>query len=258
MNTTKILVRNLLLLGFFLVAHNIIAQTEQSKQTDIVYLKNGSIFRGKIIMYEIGNQLELKIETGKTLIFKDEYIKKVVQNASESGRKFKKEKIYNFKEKGLYFASSIGYIGGNEQFGNYRNGLSAHHITGYQIHRLLGVGLGVGVDYYNVNLGTVIPVYGEARSYLKATNVSPYLSLAGGIGFPVLPKNSFVSETNAGIFVHPSIGFRFGGSENANITASLGLQWQKATYIQTFSDGLTQNKDRYTFKRFTFSVGVLF
>ena len=237
---------------------NTIAQTDGSNEkTDVVYLKNGSIFRGKIITYEIGNQLELKIDSGKTIVFKDEHIKKIVQNALATDQPAK-EKIYNFKEKGLYYATSIGYIGGNEQFGDYRNGLSAHHITGYQIHRLLGTGLGVGIDYYNVNLGTVVPVYGEVRSYLKAANLSPYISLAGGFGFPVLPKNSFITDTKGGIFIHPSAGFRFGASENANMTASLGLQWQKATYTQVFSDGTSQNEDRYTFKRFTFKIGVLF
>lgn len=252
-----------LVMSLLLISSQIVAQKkEQFQRTDVVYLKNGSIFRGQIEAYEIDKELKLRLDKNKLVIFKAENIKRIVQEATEEEKlveneeDLKPKKEYAFKERGIFYGSHVGYIGGNNTFGEYTSGLNLHAYGGFHFHRLLGAGLGIGVDFYNVNLGSVIPIYGMARGYLKATNVSPYYQLAAGFGIPIKEENSFFTDLNGGYYISPEIGIRIGGSAETNMTVGIGLQWQKATFIQDFDE--LRIEDEYTFRRFNFKIGVLF
>jgi hypothetical protein len=230
-----------------------------SPRTDVIYLKNGSVFRGQIEAYEVGKTLKLRIDKDNLLVFESDQIKKVVQLAMEhEATTAAPKKKYAFKEKGIYFAAQLGYIGGNDQFGNYVNGFNIHIKSGYQFHRLLGAGIGTGVDFYNVNIGTIVPVYGEVRGYLSERNISPFYTLAAGVGVPIRDQNSAFNDGEMGIYLAPSVGLRLGASSEANMTISLGLQWQKATYTQNIEGNRVFNEDEYTFRRFNLGVGLIF
>lgn len=252
----------LLLIVVLFFSSQIFAQkNEQFKRTDVVYLRNGSIFRGIIKSYEVKGELKLEIEKGQVIVFDARNVKKVVQEPHIDEQVIvdkEPSKQYAFREEGLYYATSIGYIGGNDLWGNYTDAFNLHFLSGFQFNRWVGAGLGVGVDFYNVNLGTVIPVYAEGRGYFKAKNFSPFYQVAAGWGFPIINEDSFYSEKKGGYYLAPALGLRFGGSNEANLFTTIGLQWQQATYTQDFGDGISNNKDTYTYRRFNFKVGVLF
>ena len=54
---------------------------ENIKTQDVIYLKNGSIFKGKILEYEKGAVLLLELDNGTVIEFGDEEIDRVVQEA---------------------------------------------------------------------------------------------------------------------------------------------------------------------------------
>lgn len=255
-------IKNWLLLGILLFSSQLFSQiAKEFLRTDVVYLKNGSVFRGQIEVYEIKGNLELRINVDKVMTISATSIKKIVQEPTEAEKSnhTKTEKPYAFREKGLHFITTIGYIGGNDQFGNYTDAFNAHFQSVYQFNRLIGTGLGVGVDFYNVNLGSILPIYATTRGYLKAKNVSPYYQLAAGYGVPINDdESSGFTSSKGGYYLAPELGFRFGGSAETNFTMGLGLQWQKATYTLDFGDTISNNKDTYTFRRFNFKIGMLF
>lgn len=257
--------KNWLLCCALLFSCQLFGQSNQELlRPDAVYLKNGSIFRGQIIFYEIGNELKLRIAPNNIMVIKARNIKKIVQEptpaekAAQLNTPEKAPSIYAFRENGLHFATTIGYIGGNNQFGNYTDAFNVHFQGIYQHHRLIGTGIGIGVDFYNVNLGSIIPIYGTVRGYLKAKNVSPYYQLAAGYGIPIDSESNSFTESSGGYYLAPELGFRFGGSAETNMTVGLGLQWQQATYTQDFGDTISKNEDEYTFRRFNFKIGILF
>ncbi len=262
---TVTIVRNWLLLSIVFFSSHLFAQsTQEFRRPDIVYLKNGSIFRGQIASYEIGGNLELRLAVDRVMHIDAKSIKKIVQEATETEKMAESpeivfEKIYAFREKGLHFSTTLGYIGGNDQFGNYTDGFNVHFQSIYQFNRFVGTGLGVGVDFYNVNLGSIIPIYTSVRGYLKAKNVSPYYQLAAGFGIPVIDaETSGFTSSKGGYYLAPELGFRFKGSADTNFFMGLGLQWQKATYTLDFGDTISNNKDTYTFRRLNFKIGLLF
>lgn len=259
------LVKNWIILGILLFSCQLYGQSEpEFRRTDVVYLKSGSIFRGQIEAYEIGGDLKLRIDTNKIMTITDDMIKRIVQESIEGEKPIQVETIketraYAFRENGLHFVTTIGYIGGNDQFGKYTDGFNAHFQSIYQFNRLLGTGLGLGVDFYNVNLGSIAPIYATMRGYLKAKNVSPYYQLAAGYGIPIInDETSGFTSSKGGYYLAPELGFRFNGSADTNFTMGLGLQWQKASYTLDFNDTISNNVDSYTFRRFNFKIGILF
>lgn len=254
--------RNMVFILALLIGNQLNAQSsDKFVRTDVVYLRNGSIFRGQIESYEHGKELRLRIDENQVVVFKAKNIKKIVQEADEAEKIISEkaiQKIYAFREQGVYFHSSLGYIGGNNLFGEYINAFNVHAQAGYQFSRLIGAGIGAGVDFYNIGLGSILPVYGTARGYLKKSNVSPYYQLAAGYGFPIHNPNNGFTDSKGGYYLAPELGFRFGGSSEANLTVGMGLTWQKAAYTTTFGDTISKNVDNYTFRRFNLKIGLLF
>ena len=256
------MIRKYLLLFFLLNNIQLLAQNPaEFIRKDVVYLNDGSIFRGQIETYEIGKTLKLKLSPDKFVIFEAKNIQKIVQEVTSAEKTNKKNthaKAYAFREKGIYFASHIGYIGGNNLFGDYTNAFNVHLQGGYQFNRFVGAGIGVGVDFYNVNLGSIIPVYGTFRGYIKKSKVSPYYQVAAGFGIPIENEDSAFTSSKGNYYLAPELGIRIGASAETNLTLGLGLQWQKASYTLGFGDTVSQNVDEYTFRRFNFKIGMLF
>ncbi|MEM6320279.1 MAG: hypothetical protein AAF960_21600, partial [Bacteroidota bacterium] len=212
----KKIIQTFLISGLVLLSSQLFSQSEQTFQRpDVVYLKNGSIFRGQIESYKVGGKLKLTTAPGRVLIFEEKNIKKIVQEttAQEAANNPKLEmtqpKTYDFRETGVYYAVDIGYLGGNSFFGEYTNAFTTHLAGGYQFNRWVGAGVGVGVDFYNVNLGSMIPVYAEFRGYFRKSRVSPFYKVAAGMGLPIENSNGDFTETKGGYYLAPSLGIRF-------------------------------------------------
>jgi len=227
------------------------------ERTDVVYLKNGSVFRGTIENYVQGEQLRLRINEASTIVIKDDEIKKIVQVDYQKNKKVKAEKEYAFKERGLYHVTSLHFTGGTEAFGpDPVLDFGGHHITGFQFNRLLGVGLGIGMDYYYVGSGQkIMPIYAEARGYVRAERLTPMYSLAAGYGFTFENNERNITEAKGGIMFYPAVGFRTGGSANANYFFDFGVKIQQATFTYQTWD-IRVNK--MTYNRFVLRTGILF
>ncbi len=231
-------------------------QAQDTNTIDMVYLKDGSIFRGTIVEYEPGGILRLRINRTSTITLQDARIKKIVQKGTASGKGGRKE--YAFKERGFYNATYGNLSISTEFRGNDPVvDVGIHNITGYQFNRFLGVGLGVGMDYYYIGSGeNIMPVYVEGRGYLKAKNVSPMYSLAAGYGFAFTNDERNLEIAKGGMMIYPAFGFRLGGSDNANFLLDFGVKIQKAEF--TFDRGWEIEHNRMTFNRFIIRTGLMF
>ena len=266
MNLLKITI--LLLLSFAFVTVN--AQEAKMPNTiDVIYLKDGSIFRGTIQEYIPKEKLIIKSLTGAILTFNGNKVKYVRQEIlDDAGHivspRFKLKKEYAFKEKGKYFVFAASSLGGTSAWFNQEEiivGASFSGIAGYQLNRFLGAGLGAGIDYYYVFAGeTVYPLFVELRGYLQKKNVSPYYSVAGGYSFAFKNDNRDVISAVGGFMFHPTIGLRFGGSSNTNFLLDIGTKFQKASFTRRRNwggpnDSIRQNMK---YKRFTIRAGIIF
>lgn len=247
-----------LLILFCLGIASIAIGQEQMEYNDVIHTKNGSVFRGKIQEYKADGSCKLMLLSGTEIYLDKSQIRKIVSEPI----KYKKEKgtrsIYEFKEKGLYHFSSFHISMANDAFRNDLTfGAGIHHISGFQFNRWMGVGLGVGMDYYYPGSGeTFTPVYAEFRGYTAARNFSPMYSIAAGYGFTTSNENTNIIEAKGGFMVHPSFGFRMGGNPNANFTLDFGMKIQRGTF--TYDWGWEIREQRMLYKRFIIRTGILF
>jgi len=259
MKNTLILI---LLFMACLFAPNInFAQTDEVQYIDIVHLKDGSEFRGKIIEYKHGDYLKIEILGGQTVEFPAKKVKKVVQQPYGQAAfvpKVVKTREYRFRERGIYNETYVNLPQSYLAWGSWNVGLGIHHVTGYQFNRWIGAGLGLGFDGYYLGYGeNIIPVYAEARGYFTQKNTAPFYSVALGYGFvPKNEQNGF-SDTKGGMMFNPNIGWRFGASPTANFTLALGYKLQKASFTEQ-RWGSSIFKRNYTYNRLNVKLGLLF
>jgi len=250
------------------------AQNEimQHHERDVIYFKGGGKIYGKILTIE-NNSVEFEMVSGKVVNFQTGTIKKIIQKFDKTGTaklKFFKKKPYEFKEEGIYNYTYINFPQGYNtepyysqvNFRNYGRywvlGMGIHHVTGKQHNRWFGTGIGLGFDGYELGYGrNILSIYGECRGYMMAERFSPYYSVGLGYGISVTNKNVGILESKGGLYFNPSLGYRFGGSANANFVMSLGYKLQVATFTERQFNRpiLTQT---YNFNRINTTFGVLF
>jgi len=260
----KLVLTNILFIACFLLPNINFAQTDEIQYIDLVYLKDGSEFRGKIIEYKHDEYLKMEILGGQTVEFPAKQVRKVVQQPYGQSAyvprapKVVKVREYNFRESGIYNETYVNLIQGFNTWGEWVGGLGIHHVTGYQFNRWIGTGLGVGFDGYYLGFGeNVIPVYAEARGYFMKKNTTPFYSVALGYGFAGKNDDRGITEASGGIMFNPNIGYRIGASAGANFTLSMGYKYQKASFTQLRGGGSTIKRN-YTYSRLNLKLGLLF
>ncbi len=244
-----------IILAFLFLGFGIIysQELEDLKHVDVVYLNDGSEFRGKIKEYLPNDKVVIEILGGNVLTFSSTEVKKVVQELIN----VKGEKVYNFKEKGIYNFLSLDFSGGRNDWNNFDVGIGLHNVTGYQFNRWIGVGLGAGIDAFEPSSARlVVPVYAEARGYLLERIHSPFYSLGLGLGMPLKTPASDIIGGKPGPMFYPSIGYRIGSNKDALFTLDLGFKLQKVTYEIQEWDSIRTEFMRY--QRFTLRFGILF
>lgn len=213
-------------LGFFFGYCPVFSQTPS---VDVVYLKDGSIFRGEMVEYKKGGALTLRLQNGIIVVFDYEEIDKIIQ----TGNDLKDDNIEEFPfEKNEIFNTTYLWLShfGENELGRNTTGMGIHYILGYQKNQWLGLGIGFGYERYFFfgELGSIVPIYGHLRGYLNRRINAPYYNLSLGYnlafkGEDKIPRHTVI-DTRGGIFLHPAIGFRFGSSSQADFIVDVGYQ----------------------------------
>jgi hypothetical protein len=239
-------------------------QSVDSNIVDIVWLKDGSKLTGTILKWELQHGMEFKLVTGAVMEIPKEEIRRVSQDIPLNGRnvrepiqEIREPKVYDFKEKGWYQNTS-GFI--NTSF---NGGAGIHHVMGYRFNRMLGIGLGTGVETHDFSsVRNIIPIYAEARGFLLPKKITPYYALKIGYGI-ALKERQFFDEggsesAKGGFHFSPELGVRFGAGD---VSYYLGLEYkiQNASYRhQDFFGGGAVFTDKISYRRIEIRTGLLF
>lgn len=240
-----------------------------SNCVDLIHLKNGSLFRGKIVEYKPGESLTVRTSSGLLLWFEDKKVRKIVQDCPKvrpvKTRVPRSERPYSFRERGWYNATRAGVLLGDAHWGQSSQGVFLQHSTGWQFGRLLGAGIGAGIENFTPDAddAATYPVFAEARGYFLPRKVSPYFSLAGGYAFAGKVRQQFdnnwsnqiTDDWQGGWMARGSLGYRFGN----HFTLDFGIRLQRKTRLWTARWGSNETgRDRILHKRLEVSAGFLF
>lgn len=228
-----------------------VISAQQDEYITKVKLKDGSELEGKLTEYVDGEYIKMNIGDNPITI-KHSSIKSIKHKSLGKYRE------YAFRENGFYHHTSVGLLPGLISSGNPTIGLELDHSSGYLFNRYFGAGLNVGLmNYYPLHQEVIYTLSAEARGYLLDQYFSPYYRLHTGYGFNI--KGEDFLEADGGFFINPAMGIRLTGKKSVNITAEIGVNFQKAYYrYQTdwWDRSIIDKNVRY--QRFMIKIGVLF
>jgi hypothetical protein len=244
-----------IVLFLMLNAYMSIGQTQ--KYNDKVYLKNETRLVGKVIQYIPNDTLKLELKNGQIVVLHDNTVRKLVMGDADE----KTGKVYAFKEKGIYNASYFGLSFGKTQYDQAVQGAFFSTAMGYQFNRLIGVGLGIGIDNQYIARGSVnvLTTFMEVRGYLSAKPRTFYYSCSGGVGFLMMDKTD--RERNytghrGDLMLHPAIGLRFGANPDFNFFLDIGAKFQRIHFNEI--NNWAENRYTVTYQRWVLRGGILF
>ena len=252
--------KQFLVLIFILVATvNLFAQNTKGTK-DMVILKDGSILYGKILDFEIGGNVELKLISGRVLTFSSNEIKKIELNSNEkeipkANYTFKNEVFYNNFNLKLISGSSTA----NSNISVFRFGIGMDYSFGYRYNDFLSIGLGTGIETYGYGLKEVFsPIYFEYIGFLKKSDVCPFVRLHGGYGF-VTAAGDNVIDKSGGINYSAGFGIKYPAFESMSYVFDISFNYQKANFVYHTNSWSEQISYRdVIFRRISLKFGILF
>ena len=225
---------------------------------DVVYLIGGTILRGTITEYDPASMVHLTTWSGAKMQLPSSGVRKIVQQCRES-RQRRGAQQNNFSERGWYHSSRAALL-----FGDYNNGYSLQHSTGFKINRFLSAGVGIGLENYGPGGvdPVIVPLFAEARGYLLNRRITPFYSIGAGWSFIGKEQKGFnnwgwennIENWKGGWMAQGQLGYRIGNHFLTYVgirLQRLTLEWDNSAWGGGFGT------DRHLKKRIEFGVGLL-
>jgi hypothetical protein len=243
------------LLGILLLPLTALAQ---KRMEDVLYLKNGSILRGKINELS-ADTISIEILGGSVFVFP----------ASEAKGISREKKTPRYKDSGYLFVLETGVLAGRSPGNNTNrasqslNSFTLQCVNGHTFRPELALGIGAGIDSYQ-NF-TTMPVYLRVTGSFPQIHkkVSPMYILDGGYGFYSRFFNgnngSYMNPSGyGGLMIKPAAGVRIRLGNSSSFILNAGYRFQKgstATYFGAPGDGI---REKITFNRVSIRAGFMF
>lgn len=232
-----------------------LASAQGTEYNDVVYLKNGSIFRGKILEYNPGETLTIQLYGANTLVIEAEDIDRVVQGVQPPrgldprpiGRDQletkRRQELPPLRNSGLYSNTGLGFLTATGDAG-LAVGITVHTSLGYQFNSFVAAGVGVGYDGYRPSRGeNLIPIYAEVR--VMPIEQLPNLFALGMMGYGLAQTSEALNVTRAegGTLIHGGIGYRFQTVDQSEILLEFGTRFQDALFVRELNTGDIETRD---------------
>jgi len=243
--------------AFFLILLAIVFTSHgQRKGKEFLYLKNGTIIKGRIVHQD----LELvKLLSGENLfVFKSNEIDSISQGKFEIDKPGIKTDYF--------FDCSVGVIAGSS--GNDKDAPFVFNASfNYRFLKQCYAGAGLGVEFWNESY---LPLSVNVQYLLRDTRFTPFVSLQGGyliaLGDAAISNPYYYSyssywpnpndselDAEGGIMINPSFGIRNMVNPNFGWSFSFGYRYHQLNY-----SGEKDYSTEYNFNRLTLKVGIIF
>ena len=235
--------KNTLALILCIITFNTFAQKQND---DVLYLKNGSIYRGKIT--EKTDQI-IKLETYDRNVFVVQLsdIQEIKQEESL------KKPVILYKEKGYVHYTELGPLAGSNRASNgvTTSAFSFQTVNGYKFNQYLFTGIGIGADLYAVQ--TFIPIVLSIRGDLtKRGSKVPFYFVEGGYSLNATSNDVDGIKYQGGNTLAIGLGLKILFQENTGFVIGAGYRFQRSELLEK---GKITIED---FDRLTLRIGFSF
>lgn len=257
--TSSYLIRWLIPVFALLLSAFITACAQEMEQEAAIYLKNGSVIRGKLVMSMFDDYMTVK--KGDTE-FEEIWYNKIDRIVFGKDVVKPGDTIPAFYTKpGFMHMTEVGLIAGNNE-NVESNAFSISTVNGYRFNKFYGVGVGLGIDSYERI--TMMPVFLSLRGNLKKTKVTPIYYL--NVGYSAAWEHDDATGVNyeyvrGGWMVQPGLGYMFAFRAMA-LYFNVGYKIQQSSLSYAYEGGWTitpiEIQEERTMKRITLGLGIAF
>ncbi|MDX8338821.1 hypothetical protein SLH46_06490 [Draconibacterium sp. IB214405] len=251
----------IVLLCLSVLVLSVFAQTEKGH----VYLKNGSIIKGKYSYFNDGKQLKVG-SAGNVWIFDADEVDHIASKR-EGKTMFDEDMVTDVK---WFFRTDLGVLAGNSD-----NSQSApFSITGsanYVITPNFSAGLGFGVEFLKESY---MPVFANFEYRFRKQLTSPYVFFKAGYQVPTEDSNEIYYDVypiwssfapwpsdmgqdgldcRGGVLFNPGLGFQQMLSPNFGLNFAVGYQFHRLNY-----EGENDYSLDIDYNRVTVKIGIIF
>lgn len=229
----------------------------QPGKHDVVYLKNGSIVKGKILVFDPVHSVKLKTKDNNIWVFEMSQVDSIARPV-KTGTSIRT---------GYYNLTEMGILAGNSN-NSEKAPFTLMNVNNWQFANGLAAGIGVGVHFFHE---TYLPVVADVRYFLRKQGTLPFVSLQTGYSIPVggeytqtyyyasdvmtkpaiwpgpTPTEQDVSA-RGGFLVNPSVGFQTQINENLALTFSAGYAYLRHRYGKEESYKMDVDYNRLSLK----------
>jgi hypothetical protein len=218
----------------------------QKQDDDVLYLKNGSIYRGKIIEK---NERIIKLETYEKNIFAVQIadIQEIKQEPN-----LRKTAI-QYKEKGFVHYTELGPLAGSNRASNgvTTSAFSFQTTNGYKFNQYLFTGLGVGADLYAVQ--TFVPIVLSVRGdFTNQGTKIPFYFVEGGYSINATSNDVDGIKYKGGNTLAVGLGLKILFQENTGFVIGAGYRFQRSELVEKTKTTIED------FDRLTLRIGFSF
>ncbi|HXH18157.1 MAG TPA: hypothetical protein VNJ07_03650 [Chitinophagales bacterium] len=224
-----------------------------------VYLKNGTIIRGKVVELS-SEKVKIELSKGVISIFEMNEVEKVLP--AESMEKTRKEPV--IKTNGFFNAAEFRVLAGSGNDGDkFSTAYSFQNVSGYQVNRYFRLGGGIGIDHYNEYSHTFIPLFAQVSGDVVKGRVTPVYFADAGYSF-LIEKDEYTNGaeeagSKGGLLIHGGLGLKFYTASRVSFSLLAGfkVQHSERSYTYSWNEGYVYREDR-VYRRHTFGLGICF
>lgn len=242
------------LIGFFIFSNQSFAQNNEQ---DVIYLKNGSIIKGKVLSSPNDQKIRIEILGGSIFVFDRSEIEQFkVEPIPNIKKQFKGE--IQYKERGFINISDMGFPIGSDRWGVV-SGLSFKTVNGFQFNPNSYIALGIGLDFYFSNADVLTTTsFRYGGDILKNKPVTPIYYAEVGYGFPWKSYNTDWETHKGGELFQVGTGFKFYTRNATSVVWSIGYGYQKSTVIFQMDTRSNLQERVYIYNRINLRLGISF
>jgi hypothetical protein len=219
---------------------------------DVVYLKNGSEVRGRILQVYPDSVVQIMQAGGSIWNFPMQDIQMIAKEQKL------RQKAAVTDLKGYQFGAGLGFLvrsGSNST--SFKAPLTVHVLNTYGITPAISAGAGVGLEFFQV---TQLPVYLDLRYYYNRRSYASFVFMQGGAMVPLGHKQRDLDGSNykgkTGYLLNPGIGFLLPLNEKTAFSISFSYRYHELRSVR--ETPLTDYQRTEKMNRFNIQLGFLF
>ncbi len=218
----------------------------QKINDDVLYLKNGSIYRGKIMER---NEQSVKLETYE----KNIYAVQMADIQEIKSEESLKKPVILYKEKGYVHYTELGPLAGSNRASNgvTTSAFSFQTVNGYKFNQYFFTGIGIGADLYAVQ--TFVPIVLSVRGdFTKKGNKIPFYFVEGGYSINATSNDVDGIKYQGGNTFAAGLGLKILFNENTGFVIGAGYRFQRSELVEKTKTTIED------FDRLTLRIGFSF